>query len=141
MLSINFGSLFAHAILGSVNLGLLEVKASLLHDDFEGTQVFFFKVNVRVGHVLVNGLGEQVNVTSSVSHHTFYEALVFASSEVVFYVVHGDRNSLFLLVSYGLHDLHVFEFSVLLVSLKARVLEGGDEVYASALFCLVVGQV
>lgn len=58
LLSINFGSLFAHAILSSVNLGLLEVKASLLHDDFEGTQVFFFKVNVRVGHVLINGLGE-----------------------------------------------------------------------------------
>ena len=114
------------------------------------------KVNVRVRHVLVNCLREQVDVTSSVSHHTLYEALVFASSEVVFYVVHGDRNSLFLLVSYGLlknrntivkvykstyHELHVFEFSVLLVSLKARVLEGGDEVYASALLCLVVGQV
>lgn len=58
LFSINFSALLAHTILGSINLSLLEVKASLLHNDFKSAEVFFFKVNVGVRHVLVNGLGE-----------------------------------------------------------------------------------
>jgi len=58
LFSINFSALFAHAILSSINFSLLEVKASLLHNDFKSAEVFFFKVNVGVGHVLVNSLGQ-----------------------------------------------------------------------------------
>lgn len=77
---------------------LLNVKASLLHQNIEGGLVLFSEVDRRFRQLFINDHGEQVNVAGSIMQNSINKIWVTGRAEELLDVIKFDQNLLGLFI-------------------------------------------
>jgi len=81
---------------------LLDVKATLFHEDIERSLILFSKVDRRFWHILINNLREQVDVSGSVVKNSVYKIGIARSTKELFNVIEFNSDEFELFVCYFL---------------------------------------